>query len=75
MAQTQSPRVGNDSPYHKLNEDLVRQIIECFAAGDSDKEIAFHFHVSKACINNIRRGRTWRHMTQAQTPQTAETNQ
>ena len=44
----------------KLNPNSVREVRKCLAEGESANTIARALGVSKATIQDIRRGRTWR---------------
>ena len=45
----------------KLTDAQVREI---FLSAELHREIAARFGVRRECIGNIKRGRTWRHVTQ-----------
>lgn len=56
-------KYGEDTNYHILSENDVRQIIECFNTGESSISIAKRYNVNRKTITNIRKGKTWTHLT------------
>lgn len=57
------PFIGSEHPEAKLNEKNVQEI-KCLLPVCKDTELAERYEVSPAAIWMIRKGRTWRHVTQ-----------
>jgi len=56
---------GEKNSHAVLTEDQALEVIAKLLAGTvSQRSIAGEYHVSPACINHIRRCRTWRHLTE-----------
>jgi hypothetical protein len=52
-------RISREPKYFKLTRGDVAEIRKRLAAGETQQSIADIFDVSKACIGNIHRGKTW----------------
>jgi len=53
---------GELHPNHKLNEDQVRLIRQCFSQGDTRSDLARRYAVSWTNIDDIVRYKSWRHI-------------
>lgn len=50
------------NPYAKLNEDDVRKIRDLSKTGNSQKSLASMFKVSRTCISDVQRKKTWKYV-------------
>lgn len=56
-------RKGGEHPFAKLTEDKVKEIKLAFRKGATNKELGDAYGVAPSCINQIRRGLRWKHVT------------
>lgn len=54
------PQRGSKNGFSILNE---KQVTEIFQSNDTLKKLAIKYRVSKYCIYDIKRGRSWNHVT------------
>jgi len=50
---------GQENPFAKLTNLQIPQILEAIAAGESMTAVARKLGVSRTCISDVARGRTW----------------
>lgn len=62
MSKFGSWNVGSANPKAKLNETKVVQIRFMFASGESVGKLAEQYGVTKGCIWNAVRIRSWKHV-------------
>jgi hypothetical protein len=62
VAKGRSPQ-GESRWNAKLTEGDVRECVRMFDSGAGDTEVARRFRVRRETVRQIRRGRTWRHVT------------
>jgi len=53
---------GSGNPFSKLTEDQVRGIFAARLAGRTQKSIAKQYGVCEGSVQNITRGRSWKHL-------------
>lgn len=56
-------RRGEEHPFARLTEKQVREIKLAFRKGATNKELGAIYGVDSSCINQIRRGLRWKHVT------------
>jgi hypothetical protein len=53
---------GNRNPNSKLNDNLVKEIVELYSNGHPVKELAVRYKVGQTCIRDIISGKKWQHI-------------